>query len=299
VPGNILPDGDPRKSVDPNLRCLHFSDELYEVNRYIDAFKALKPGNESRVVFATISGVPTDLVDGNARIGVDFSDASQRDAYYDRILNDERMKPVPDPTKPMGQGNIKTSCESATGKAYPPRRIVEVAKGLGENSIVQSICADDFGPAFDAITDRIGHGLRTQCLTKTLKRQSDEKVACDLVWVLPVKPDAAHTVPTECADRDFLSVPTDRTTKTKDGRAVCVQKQAGQPMADAGQGFISNDGGHGQLVSNDPRTWGTGWYYDDFSNERARDCANPNANRIAFTAEAKPPAGVEVFLDCD
>ena len=44
-------------------------------------------------------------------------------------------------------------------RAYPPTRIVEVAKGFGENGLVQSICQDDLGPAVDAIADLITRRL--------------------------------------------------------------------------------------------------------------------------------------------
>jgi hypothetical protein len=40
---------------------------------------------------------------------------------------------------------------------------------------------------------------------------------------------------------------------------------------------------------------GEGFYYDDWS---AAVCGEPTPQRIAFTAAAKPPTGVQVALDC-
>jgi hypothetical protein len=41
-----------------------------------------------------------------------------------------------------------------------------------------------------------------------------------------------------------------------------------------------------------------GWYYDDFSNQVAEECRDGRPQRIAFSPQAKPPAGVRVLLDC-
>jgi hypothetical protein len=40
-------------------------------------------------------------------------------------------------------------------EAFPGRRYVQVAQGLGDNAIVQSICTDTFVPAMDALIDRL------------------------------------------------------------------------------------------------------------------------------------------------
>jgi hypothetical protein len=132
---------------DINVRCTQNPQNLYDVkNRYWKGFRALRPGNEDLVVFAAIVGVPTDLVDENARAVVKFSEASQRDAYYDRILADSRMQ-ADIVTLPNGELRLRPSCSKPAlvpggdpQTADPPRRIVQLAKEFGENGIVQSIC---------------------------------------------------------------------------------------------------------------------------------------------------------------
>lgn len=166
-PNNQLPEDDPIRMQDMNLRCYYNKDKLYSItNRYLNGLHELRPNDPRRVVFAAITGVPADLVDAPARAGIDFSQANARGAFYDRILNDPRMQEVIDPsTGPgSGQGNLKPSClrVDATGQpstAFPPRRIVELARGFGAQGMVQSICQDDFTSAADAVVELIARQL--------------------------------------------------------------------------------------------------------------------------------------------
>jgi hypothetical protein len=165
TPAQYLDPADPRVMQDLNLRCFYNKHNLHPVERYVNGLLALRPGNEAFVLFAALAGVPPDLVGPQARARVDFADAIQRDAFYAAILDDPRMVERPDPTRaPELGGNLTPSCRSANGVAYPPRRIVEVARGFGENGFVQSICEPDFGAAIDAILLRIGERLRVPCV---------------------------------------------------------------------------------------------------------------------------------------
>lgn len=53
--------------------------------------------------------------------------------------------------------------ETEPSRAYPPRRIVELAKMFDKKGMVQSICQDDFAPAMQAIIDMIGRKLAHPC----------------------------------------------------------------------------------------------------------------------------------------
>ena len=173
-PNNQLPETSPIRMEDINLRCYLHKELLYNVaERYYAGFRKLRPGHEERVVFTAIAGVPADLVDETARAKVDFSsdDASTRDAFYEKILNDPRMQETLDPaTSPgTGMGNLQPSCfrqvpnESYPSTAYPPRRIVELAKLFGKNGMIQSICQDDFSSASAAIVDTLARRLERPC----------------------------------------------------------------------------------------------------------------------------------------
>jgi len=151
--------GTPYFAQDLNLRCHYNPSLLFDVaNRYLKGFRLLRQGNENLVVFAAITGVPERLVTRDVLAATDFSDSASRDKFYDNILNDPAMQETIDPTTNpgSGSGNLVPSCVRTdkagnTATAYPPRRIVQLAKLFGENGIVQSICQDDFGPAMDAI----------------------------------------------------------------------------------------------------------------------------------------------------
>ena len=55
-------------------------------------------------------------------------------------------------------GELTPSCESEHGLAWPPRRIVSLAREFGPNSLVQSICGDNLGPPIDIIIRRVLEG---------------------------------------------------------------------------------------------------------------------------------------------
>jgi hypothetical protein len=159
-----LPNDSPYRGEDINLRCHDNPTLLFDVqNRYLAGLRALRPGDEQRVVFAAIVGVPAELVAPAAISGVDFVDAQARDAFYAGILNDPRMQETVDPTTNpgSGDGNLTPSCRTleangVVGSALPPRRIVSLAQAFGEQGLVQSLCQADFTPAIDAIVNLIG-----------------------------------------------------------------------------------------------------------------------------------------------
>ncbi len=100
--------------------------------------------------------------------------------------NGKKDSPLCDPAKPDQQ--IK-------GKAYPTRRELMVAKGIGDRAIVSSLCPaqltdsskDDWGyrPAVRAITDRLSRQLVGSCLPRPLQTESDGSVSCIAMAVLP------------------------------------------------------------------------------------------------------------------
>jgi len=144
-----------------NVRCHANPQNLFAIERYVAALRALRPGRENMVLFTAIVGVPPETVDANAVAEAGSGDASERAKFYEDILAHPMMQPVietkgsPDPQ----DDTMRASCNTSTGLAYPPRRIVEVARGFGANGMVQSICREDFGPAVDTIIRVIGQRL--------------------------------------------------------------------------------------------------------------------------------------------
>ncbi|MET0386939.1 MAG: hypothetical protein ABW321_13320 [Polyangiales bacterium] len=273
---------EPSTIEDINLRALigRNRDALYDTERYISAFKALRPGQEELVLFAAITGVPLDLVDDQATSQVDFEDPSQSAAYYDRILADPRMQHVPDNT-PSPNKQTVPACQTTFGKGFPGRRYIEVAKGFGASSTVYSICEPDYTPALDRVIDAIAKKLRPVCLPQPLVRDAAGRVACDVVWELPT-PEVRTTLdaPVACEERPaFLSAPgPEQPQQSARGGKLCTVAQI--PAAG------------GQLAAGD------GWYYDNFSEDTQQLCDSATPQRVAFTPVAKPPTGVTVKLIC-
>jgi hypothetical protein len=278
--------------------------ELYAISRYINGWKALRPGNENLVIFAAITGVPVDLVDPDHLNKVDFTDDTARNAWYNVILNDPRMQEMVDPSTLaiQGAGNLLPSCNFNNGlhmaRAYPPRRIVKVAQGYGANGIVQSICQQDFGPALDAIIAIIAKQLGAVCLPRPLVRNRTGLVGCNVVWELPKPNTAPPTTPTACGQMGWeflLPVGTDRASVSTTGGAVCnVAQLAVLPDATGKKAYQPTMQSNGQVYN-------SGWYYDDFSPDRLKECTgkdDTNKQRIAFTNGGKPPTGVTVKLEC-
>ncbi len=285
APSHNLDPDDPRATQDLNLRCFFNPENLYPVDRYINGLKALRPGNEQLVLFSAIVGVPQDLVEPARYNDVDWQDDAARNAFYDDILNDMRMQQVVDPNRPTELGgNLLPSCDTTRGRAYPPRRIVEVARGFGANGVVQSICQDDFSPAIDAIVERAGQQLGAPCLPRPLARRSNGLTACEVIWELPPVGSASASTPVRCdaPGYDFLDEPSSGRDSSARGGARCAVRQLavehGEPRPTAGGA--------------------SGWYYDDFSESVASECLGATKQRVAFTPEAKPPTGVTVLLTC-
>ena len=270
---------DPLSRQGINLRCFYNQQNLFEPERYIKGFQGLRAGYPERLAFAAIVGVPVELVSAEVRSNVDFSDESQRAEYYDRILDDERMLNRPMNENVPAIANVAPSCTRTDefgerADAYPPRRIVEVAKGLGENAIVQSICQDDFTPAMDGIIQLLRKRRQVECLPQPLPRTDAGLVACEVLWEFPANGPAI-----ECDDMPFLSeVERPRSQRGANGGRLC---RVDQVKADA------NGAARGE-----------GFYYDDVSPVRGEICRDGAAPRIGFTAGARIPEGVRAFVDC-
>ncbi|HEX7476571.1 MAG TPA: hypothetical protein VF331_02070 [Polyangiales bacterium] len=281
TPQQYLQPSDPLYNQDLNLRCFYNPNNLYGVDRYINGFKALRAGNENLVVFATITGVPADLVDDKAYKAVNWDDDASRNGFYQHILTDQRMIAKPDPARAPGAGNLTASCSTATSKATPPVRIVQVAQGFGENGLVKSICElSQFPPAMDAIINVVAQQLGAVCLDRPLTRNADGRVSCNVMWELPPPGLGSATTPTACSDLPFLEAPdSSHAQRSATGGAICSVAQ--------------------RPVVNDtvPVSGTEGWYYDDFSAEVKKFCAS-GTQRIAYTPAAKPPTGVVVKLEC-
>lgn len=136
-----------RYTDDLNVRCFDYPEVHWPVQRYVDGFKALRPGREDLVVFGVITGVPVDLITTGT-------------PNYAVILSDPRMIETINTSAPSP--SLVPSCNvPGRGTALPGRRMVQAAQGFGANGVVQSICQESFSGALDAIITKIAGTLGT------------------------------------------------------------------------------------------------------------------------------------------
>lgn len=241
----------------PNLRCFRFKDQaLHPVQRYVDGLLATR-SSPDLFVFAGIVGIPVSN-EGTPWDGQEF----------DAMLAHDKMQEEVDPnSSPL---TLFTSCDvPGLGQAYPPRRIVEVAKGLADaesNAIIQSICQSSYAKAIDAILGKIADVLGGACLPRELTRDASGVVNCDVVETLP-SGSTCSTVP----GRLLIA--------TEGDREICRVQQL--PVLEDQLGGTE------------------GWYYDDFSPDVLESCkAEVSAQRIAYAPGSEPITGTEVDLQC-
>jgi len=244
-----------------NVRCAFEAERaLHATRRYVDGLLALKD-KPDHLVYAAIAGVPTDLT----------READSVD--YTRILDDDRMQFSPQDGSSIFEAEaLATSCNVAgRGLAYPPRRLVEVARILeeesGSNGVVQSICQGDFRPALAAILEKIIINLDQQCIPRPLERDDNGQVPCHVMETLPT--EGEFTRCDQLPGREALFI------DSETGAEVCQVQQ------------ISFTGG---VVPS-----GSGWYYDDFTDEVAARCGE--RPRIAFAVGSEPKKGL-IRLEC-
>ena len=148
-------------------------------------------------------------------------------------------------------------------------------KGLAEGNtgvgtVVESICAEDYAPALNAIVDRIAAALRQLCLPRPLNRDSNNLVGCEVREVQPEGQTCAEAG--RGREAEAVSV--------EDGREVC---RVTQLPSDPSAGVPT----------------GQGWFYDDFTAETVGACSfNPEQQRVSFTENSAPVSGARIRFEC-
>lgn len=139
---------------DLNLRCSRYGDPsfgaVHRTERFVDGLLAIHP--PERVVYHLVAGLPVDLAPSPG----ESTDYEQ--LIGDEAVRDPRMIERPDPEMPS---QLNPSCVTERGNAYPPLRLLRVARGLerrGAGVGVQSICQESFGLSLE-LTERIARHL--------------------------------------------------------------------------------------------------------------------------------------------
>lgn len=293
------------RTATPNLTCLENKPSLLPIERYVSGLLRLREDPQS-LVFAAIVGVETDLVDAVGKacerdtdcgVGSRCGDGrclQDCDAILDHPSMEETAdgaylrpscrRPHFNDGKACTPATARKDCEAvsaacidgacrATQDAYPPRRIVEVARGIeaaGSNGIVTSICQDDFRPALGAIIRKLAGALGTSCLPRKLHRNGADLVPCEVLETLPSSEELASAAEA-CA-----GVP---------GREVASPDPAtGLPRC--------------RVLQVADAEAGSGWYYDDSSADLETTCQEGKRQRIVFTEDARPRARAKIAVEC-
>ncbi|MFO0694518.1 MAG: hypothetical protein U0230_13240 [Polyangiales bacterium] len=268
-----------------NTRCQRFPDLVQPVSRYVDGIAALRPDAPESIVFAAITGVPTALVDQ-----VDGSNAAPEEGVsnFDAILSDPAMAatllnndidvaPACDRCPDYNGDHLCNAIEIQ--RAAPARRIVQVAQGLATRNVgvvVQSICQDSFAGAARAILSKISEAIKSACLPRTLNRNAENLVNCEVLETLP-------NASLHCSDAEFVDAGRDPSAvRLENGKEVCRIRQLAVTSSVRGTGAAPA---------------GTGWYYDDYTAALATSCG-ASSQRIAFTDDASPTQGATLRLEC-
>jgi len=280
-----------RYSGDLNLRCFQFPEAVHPVDRYVSGLLATRE-DPDLLIFAAITGVPPTIAPGGpcdpaagtgCPAGTFCQDAgggqgfclanSGDDTSFATILSDPQMAEQIDPAMPT---RLQPSCnEPGTGLAFPPRRIVEVARQLelrGSNGLVASVCRSDFRGALTGIIQKIADVLGNVCLPRALNRNAMGQVNCDVVEELPLEGDV-----TRCNQLADFGRTAEPIRIAENGAEVCRISQVPVSAGTLGAGI--------------------GWYYDDFSADVTMNCGE-TPQRISFTTGAEPRTGSTVRLEC-
>ncbi len=137
-----------------NVRCFLNPDALHSVRRYVRGLSWLRRDDPRRLVFAAIVGLPPGL--GSTAAGpTDWDRIVCTPARAEAGSCDPRLRPeVVD--GPRGR-ELRPSCDTPTGLAFPPNRIMRTAELLeaaGHQAVVGSICVE-LGAPMDVLLRRL------------------------------------------------------------------------------------------------------------------------------------------------
>ncbi|MFH1436122.1 MAG: hypothetical protein ABIJ56_10445 [Pseudomonadota bacterium] len=146
------------------LLCYLHPYTLYPVDRYVEAFSALRPAGEG-LVLGLITGVPPGDPDPWYKCngtGDEIDGCFNYDAMNEVVRPDGRALEYSctypaecTPPDPPEAGDCATT-------AFPAKRFVQVAMQLGASAFVESLCSDDYSHAIDSIYGMIRESVREQ-----------------------------------------------------------------------------------------------------------------------------------------
>ncbi len=209
------------------------------------------------------------------------------------VLPHAQLVPLCDPNDPTIQ---------IRAKAYPTIRELLLAKKLGAQGVVSSLCPihvtpqgnDDqrygYLPAVTAIVDRLKSILGATCVPHPLERAADSTVECRVIEVEPAPGDqsACDSIPgrTRPASAVLARVREQQVIAAKNGEPDLTKN----PVCEVAQLKSADPSKHGGDCAGSD---GAGWCYV------TENAAGACAQAIAFTTKGNPKSGASVSLQCN
>lgn len=184
-----------------NVHCTRNRASLTPVSELLDRIRGER--SESEFVFAAIAGFPRGL-SGEETPGQILS---RDDMQHREVI-------LPNDILPEAVCEFTDASGESLGKAQPARRLAELAQALPD-SVLTTICTDDFGPAIERIATRIGSQIPGVCLVRGLPADPDGRVPCEARVAMPEGMGCA-------ARPGYFDVGVD-----ENGAALCVMSQVG------------------------------------------------------------------------
>jgi hypothetical protein len=273
-----------------NLLCLYRASMLQPVERYATTLRRLRADPED-LVLGFIVGVPQDAASCNGR-GDEIAGCLDHPAMQETVGPHSEVVDYAC-TYPSG-------CEShtCTSEASPGTRYVRLAQSLGNNAVVQSICAESFIPAMVALTGKLQEAISSKSFYRPLGVTRDPASPCRCLAdcsMIELLSDARA-----CRDADLDGAPdvydADGDTvgdirideATGRPRSMCVVPQAGSIPSDCS--LPCED--PAVVLSKDPSR--DGWWYDhshDTNGDTVRDYT------IHFEGVV-PEGGSDIVVEC-
>ena len=156
-----------------NLQCFYQESKLWAIDRYINAFRTVRP-NADNLVVGFIVGVPPANAACNG-LGNQLGDClglpeMQARPQADGDILEYACKFPSDCTPADPNTHNPGNCMS---EAFPARRYVQLAQQLGEQAVVQSICQGDFNGAVSALTEKLKEAIKRQGFSRELDSEKD------------------------------------------------------------------------------------------------------------------------------
>ncbi len=266
-----------------DLRCFNHPDMVEPIDTYISVFQSLR-ADPAKLVLAFIVGVPqTEQCEG-------FGDAIPTCLDHPDMI--ERVD--------MPTTSILPACTSASGSAPPGRRFVEIAESFGENALVQSICADDFGPAIQALTNKLHEIVDSEAIVRELTTMKDPEDACRCLAdceIIEALSDirSCDTVGKPCYEPDGPGTGCSDPEIDPDGleHTLCLIPQAGTRMSPCTVDDPPECDDPGVTHSID----GLGWYY--YGRNWSDGTTTYVEPQILFTEGMEPEEGSNVYIQCE